>query len=702
MKHFCDFLFDLNNENKVQIQEEANKRYQEAPRRCLYEIFNCAIYRPNLIPLLSEIIKSIIIKENDKTQFIRILLKFITLRSSQPLKNAVLCLLYHCSLLNVFDYEQMESIANSYSSNPKVQERLIVDVFIWFLDRAKEEFKMSIFELSSNENKIQAMYPTIQNFFFNLESLSQNDFLMHKRLKNDDKTLKTVEAILKRDDSVLFQKVMNLPSFDISSTVQPSVYETNFLCNNGCPYASYCAFYGANKCLKMLIDAGVDLNQVDDANVTIAQFAAAGGNKEALETLLKGKVSYDGSAGFALKYHYLDLAKELMNQGSNKNLLHRAASSGYMEGIEYALSFEDPNSLNGNGRTALQVSCQFSENAAEKLIPITNVNVQDKEGMTALHFAVVNGLIDAVKLLLQNDKIDVSLSHRFGMNAILWAAHDGHLDIIKLLVEDGRSNIQSVDDEQWTPLHHAVMRNNVEILLYLISKGADVNAKQIEGMTPLHYAATMGFINSIEVLQRSPSIDMNPQDEGGLTPLLWAAQTNHVEAIQKLMEDPRTNPSIADNEHANILHWAAQGDLPVLSFIGTKVDVNSLDDNGMTPLLVATVNGSSSFVSDICEIEQTDVNIADNSGMTALHYAARDNNDMIITIIITTGRADVNKQNKNGMTPLHIAASNNHENAVMALLSAPGIKKDLKDEDGDTPLDNAKMFGYTNIVTLLQ
>ena len=74
---------------------------------------------------------------------------------------------------------------------------------------------------------------------------------------------------------------------------------------------------------------------------------------------------------------------------------------------------------------------------------------------------------------------------------------------------------------------------------------------------------------------------------------------------------------------------------------------------------------------------------------------------MLINIIISTGRADVNKVNKNGLTPLHIAASNNHENAVIALLAVPGIRKDIKDEDGDTPLDNAKMFGYSDIVTLL-
>ena len=701
-KVFGDFLFEINESNQSEIYGAAQNRYKESPKRFFYEIFNATIYRPKLQNYYVNLLKHVLQTDADKKCFLSSIFKFVSIRSSQSLKNSVLSLLFSCSKEGLVDADEIQSEALIFSPTPKTKERLIIDVFEWFLDSSNEEFTNEVYSLLSNEDKVQALYPTVQNFVFNIESLSQNDYNLHRKLKNEDRSLKTVEAILKRDDDELFARVLKLEGFDASGTVQPSVYERSFLVNNNCPYASYCAFYGSNKCLKMLIDAGADLSAVDGSNVTIAQFAAAGGNKEALDLFKEKGLSFDGCAGFALKFHHLELAKELMKEGTNKNLLHRAASSGFIEGIKFALTIEDPKQLNANGRTALQVACQYSEDAAELLIPISDVNVQDNEGMTALHFAVVNGLTDTVRKLLACKEIDLSLSHRFGMNAILWACHDGHLDIVKLLLEDGRSSIDSIDEEKWTPLHHAIMRNNVDIALYLISKGANVNAKQNEGMTPLHYSATMGFVDCIKALSSAPGIDMNSRDEGGLTPLLWAVQTNHVEAVEALLEDDRVDPSLCDNDGANVLHWAAQSDLTITNLVKGKVDVNSRDSNGMTPLIIAATTKSEEFASDICAIPETDVNAADSNGMTTLHYAARNDDDMMINIIAGTGRADINKLNNSGITPLHIAASNGNENAVMAILMVPGARKDIKDSDGDLPIDSAKMFGYQNIVNLLK
>ncbi|EAY15285.1 hypothetical protein TVAG_394280 [Trichomonas vaginalis G3] len=698
---FYDSIYNLTNDTKDDIINSARKLIDIDFSGCIFGFLIASIYRTNLIPEYANIIKELITSEEQKQQLIRYFIEFITKRSIQPLKNSILALLYTLYTLSVVKIDEIERLAENYSSDPQIQDRLLVDLFIWFAPEVSQEYSMQIYDISGNEDKLQGMFPTIQNFFFNLESLCANECKLLRKLRHDDKELKTIDAILRRDNVQLLEKVYSLGNFDPNQTIQMSVYERQFLTNNECPIVSYCAFYGSNNCLKSLIEKGADLNQVDSNKVTLAQFAAAGNNKEALD-FLKGKTSFDGAAEFAMKYHHLDLCISLLDTGINHGLLHRAASSGFLAGIEYSLKNEDPNAQNANGRTPLMIACMYSPPAANILIERTDVNISDKEGMTALMFASQNGFSEIVSSLLKRKDIDVNMRHRFGMTALFWASQKNYLEVIKVLLNDERVDIKIKDDENWNCLHHAVQTNGLEACSFLISKGADIRCKQNEGLTPLHFAASRGFSELVKLLIQKGA-NPNEGDNAGMTPLLWAAQNQKIEAIEALLQFEQTDPSLCDDENSNVLHWAAQSDLcDVVHLVASKVDVNKSDNNNMTPLLIAAAFRAYSFICKLIELPQTNVNVQDPSGMTALHFAARNDDEFTIQAIVNSGRADVNMKNKSGLTPLHIAASNGNEAAVMALISAPGIDKEAKDDDGETPKMIAKSFGFTNIYELLQ
>lgn len=69
--------------------------------------------------------------------------------------------------------------------------------------------------------------------------------------------------------------------------------------------------------------------------------------------------------------------------------------------------------------------------------------------------------------------------------------------------------------------HEGAHEGNIEAVKVLLE--ADVNAKDKEGYTPLHWAAALGHVEAIKVLVEAGA-DVNPKDEYGSTPLHWAVR----------------------------------------------------------------------------------------------------------------------------------------------------------------------------------
>ena len=96
---------------------------------------------------------------------------------------------------------------------------------------------------------------------------------------------------------------------------------------------------------------------------------------------------------------------------------------------------------------------------------------------------------------------------------------------------------QELIDELNKDWDNADVSKNVDAskIKYLIERGADVNAKEQYGQTPLHYASYYNHIETTELLIERGA-DVEAKDEWEMTPLHWASCKNRIETAKLLIE----------------------------------------------------------------------------------------------------------------------------------------------------------------------
>ena len=123
------------------------------------------------------------------------------------------------------------------------------------------------------------------------------------------------------------------------------------------------------------------------------------------------------------------------------------------------------------------------------------------------------------------------------MSDLIDAAVRGNLEKVKRLVVKG-ADLNAVDTYGNTPLHWAAGNGYAAVVEYLVAKGASVNAVNRTGNTPLHWAAVNGHVAVVEHLVANGA-DLNAVDKYGSTPLHRAAEREHP-AIVEFLKQPKT------------------------------------------------------------------------------------------------------------------------------------------------------------------
>ncbi|KAK0124782.1 hypothetical protein ONS96_008663 [Cadophora gregata f. sp. sojae] len=115
-----------------------------------------------------------------------------------------------------------------------------------------------------------------------------------------------------------------------------------------------------------------------------------------------------------------------------------------------------------------------------------------------------------------------------------WASWRGQLEVVKLLLENN-ADIQVTDKNGDTPLHEASSAGRVEVIKLLLEKMADVQAVNNYRRTPLHEASSAGSIDVVKLLLEKGA-DIQAVNKFGNTPLHNAILEGKLEVVKLLLE----------------------------------------------------------------------------------------------------------------------------------------------------------------------
>lgn len=252
-----------------------------------------------------------------------------------------------------------------------------------------------------------------------------------------------------------------------------------------------------------------------------------------------------------------------------------------------------------------------------------------------------------------------------GSSALHHAAGFGPMANLELLIDKG-ADVNAKNRRGSTPLHWAI--HDEDKVRLLLARGADVNARQVQGRTPLYLAAMLGDSVPILRLLLAKGADPNLAAINGQTPLMMAAARGNVEAIRLLIER------------------------------GAKV--NAKDGAGETALMAACTNGNAQSVQLLIE-RGADVKARSKRDETALGFAATSGAQSVVEMLLAKG-AEVNVRNFRGYSPLMFAASSDTMPAgIIKLLLAKGADPTFTGDYDEPASALAAKRGHTEAAKLL-
>ena len=356
---------------------------------------------------------------------------------------------------------------------------------------------------------------------------------------------------------------------------------------SGEEYGAYTALHSAaaneNPAVAaLLLDRGADITKVTNFFAeTPLMTATRRGNLETAALLLD-RGSDPNETAFANGPSSLHIAAVRGNAEMARLLIERGASVG---------------ATDGQGNTPLDNALRYSTRwgtAAVVDLLLQRGADRDKVGpafwsRTATRWLRIEPVDRAREWLQRIPSIDQGVP-----DAFLEAAISNPDPAVATLLLDRGADPNAKGINGHTVLHWAAAREEIDLAQLLIDRGADVNARDGWGSTPLHWATRRAIGAEMASLLVESGADVTATDNHRQTPLHWTAYlwTNAPVAAVRQLIDLGVDPDAVDQFDRTALHWAARRNrAEIVKAVAAEVaDLNPTDRGGATPLTLARLN----------------------------------------------------------------------------------------------------------------
>ena len=351
---------------------------------------------------------------------------------------------------------------------------------------------------------------------------------------------------------------------------------------------------------------------------------------------------------------------------SEQTLLHKAIDENRIPAAVFLIragcDLDSPRRPGPNGTggdeardlaTPLHLCCQWGiDQVVETLLEHgASINSKDVEGKTPLHSAIEAGNQAVVEKLINQNGIDLCSRDKSGLSPFACAMTYKNQKAAQKILQLEPSAADQLDSRGRNFLHTAILKDDLEAVLFLISVHANVNTKT----------------------QDPSSLTGGGSGNGGLTPLMLAVSKGNNMIIRNLI---LAGSSVAD-----------------------------LTPGGQTPLQVAAENG----LAEVCSIllsNGVDFSVADNRGNNALHSAVKEGHLDVTRILLTESSINAEACNNKGRNPLHILANFGRPETSVEIYELfiecmPDYPLNQLDAEGNTALLLAYMKGNGSLCRAL-
>lgn len=408
-----------------------------------------------------------------------------------------------------------------------------------------------------------------------------------------------------------------------------------------------------------------------------------------------------------------DQLKILINAGvdmeaqDNENCkpIHYACRQSNMKLVRLLIEKKiDLNAINDKYRRPIHIVCERGDYLYAKLLckEGVKVNVADRTGYYPIHFAIKKQRLEIVKLLIKygaNTNIDI-LNDKFDRPIFIYENSlipRYSAEIVKYLVRSG-TNIENI----WSIVLYECVISNGDLLDFLIKNGTNLERTDYLGYRPIHFACKYGNIYAVQKLVEQ-KVDINCLTGDKSRPLKFAMVYNHIDIVGFLLDN-----GVDRNFLIELPHKVKQTPMMFACQFCTFEMVKLMIDKGFTvepylPLWICK-NKIGTDIKILNLLLETGIDIEHETNCRKrrlIHAACYTNNIGVFKFLIEKG-VNLECESTQRKRPIHYACKAGNQEMIETLIDK-GVGLESATEQGLRPIHFAmKYCKFRTIVYLVK